>query len=63
MLDLDEYTPPEAWLKCAEKRELLRRAAIGMLENPRVDPMSLPFAEHWASQPPLTVPLTTGEPA
>jgi hypothetical protein len=53
--------PPDAWQRCAEKRELLRIAARGMLQNPRLDPLARPFAEHWAAQAPLTAPLTEGE--
>lgn len=47
----DDLTPPEAWQRCAEKRDLLRTAARSMLQNPRLDPLSRPWAEHWASYP------------
>jgi hypothetical protein len=47
----DDLTPPEAWQRCADKRELLRTAARSMLQNPRLDPLSRPWAEFWANYP------------
>jgi hypothetical protein len=62
----DDYTPPEAWTRCAEKRELLRIAATSALARSRGGKDLIPdarnWAEHWASLPPLAIPLTTGEP-
>ncbi len=62
-----DYTPPDAWLLCAEKRELLRVAAQSALNRSRggrdLIPAARAWAEHWAGMPPLEIPLTTGEPA
>jgi hypothetical protein len=60
----DTYTPPDAWLACAEKRELLRQAAANALRhNARaMTPEGQRWAEHWAKQPKLEQPLSTGEP-
>lgn len=62
-MSADPYTPPDAWLACAEKRELLRVAAANALRhNARaMTPEGQRWAEHWAAQPPLVEPLSTGE--
>jgi hypothetical protein len=62
-----EYTPPESWQKCAEKRELFRSAAASALahsdDGRALHPTTRLWAKHWAAMPALTVPLTSGEPA
>jgi hypothetical protein len=59
-----EYVPPEAWIQCAEKRELLRVAAVSALERSRggrdLIPDARAWAQHWASMPPLKVPMSDG---
>jgi hypothetical protein len=58
-----EHTPPEVWARCAEKRELLRMAAASALKRGAdLDPTTRLWAQHWAGQPALAVPLSTGEP-
>lgn len=56
---------PDAWLRCAEKRELLRVAAQSALDNSdcgrRPIPKARAWAKHWASQPALRVPLSSGK--
>jgi hypothetical protein len=51
---------PEAWLRCAERRELLRIAAANVLKNPRADAHTRAWAEPIARWPALTTPLTEG---
>lgn len=54
---------PAAWLQSAEKRETLRQKALELLAKPKgLHPDGKAWAEHWASLPPLAIPLTTGEP-
>ena len=63
----DSPVYPDVWLKCAERRELIRRAAVSALQRSRngkdLDPAAYAWALHWAAQEPLATPLTTGEPA
>lgn len=62
-----EYAPPEAWLRCAEKRELLRIAAKSALARSRdgkdLIPEARAWALHWAGMPALRVPMGDGTPA
>lgn len=59
-----EYAPPEAWLRCAEKRELLRVAAQSALDRSKggatLTPKARAWALHWAGMPALRVPLGEG---
>jgi hypothetical protein len=60
----DAPTPPDAWLRDAERRELLRLAAVNALKHGgKLHPDARRWAEHWSSIPPLGRPLSTGEPA
>jgi hypothetical protein len=56
---------PESWQRCAQKRELLRRAAQSALARSRggrdLEPDARRWAEHWATQPALLVPMGDGD--
>ena len=60
-----EPTPAEAQAH-AERRELFRIAGQSALDRSRggrdLDPDAHRWAQHWASQPKLGRPLSTGEP-
>lgn len=62
MLDLQEQATPEALRLHAERQELFRIAALGMLANPRLDPLSRPWAQQMAALPVLPWPLSDGVP-
>jgi hypothetical protein len=59
-----EYTHPDVWLACAERRELLRIAAQSALERSQGGKTLIPdaraWALHWAGMAPLRVPMGPG---
>lgn len=63
---LHEFTPPDSWLKCPEKRELMRLAAVSALLHSNggicLFASARSWAQHWASMPVLQQPLSTDAP-
>lgn len=59
-----ELEYPDAWLRCEERRELIRVAAVSALQRSRngrdLSPEAFAWALHWAAQEPLARPLTEG---
>lgn len=61
-----EFDYPEVWLRCQERRELIRLAAVSALERSRggrdLIPEARSWATFWAAQKPLGRPLSDGSP-